>query len=1076
MTAIPPIGLYVTPDAKITFVSSSSATIQAQLPGIDHPVPVHMPSGFASSAVKVERLLRNTHLRAVYSSEAEAVHFEPTAPESKNWVLERRLSLPSDNVTWICRSDGKISYAFGNTIATWDWTCDTCTVISCKTMSITALAERSDGSLIIGNERGELHFSEEVFATGIEKSIEEIVPIYASNCCLIKFEDGQVIVFDCEAKQQSPIIDAQDQVLLFGNGTIISLNEHKMKGQVVCDARTEPSIIVDLTCEDIQSIKLLSETRFLALHTDKKTLSVFDLKENRCINQFVSNPLHIRALNSTKVISFDNQTLVVETSGPRIAFFSKENAQAAEPAGFWSITDMILLSDGSIMYSTGSTPSGIHVVTRDGAITFSKSDELTKHLNIDCLKELVDGSVIVKHGNNFSILRAQIGKKIGGRQYQIDKLKLKLQHAPTRLDLYDALALLYQDDEDKQYQAFTAGLVAAIKLSNFYQARRFYEKAKNIKPGNDEPCQIVLLLLKHSPSSKFYKQVLLDSKENDFELTKRACKKRLLIGEADFKFTEALLNKHKSTHPALPYSITATEFGLATKKAHPRIYSLMQRGVQVLFGIDGMLIHQIFRGQRFERIHWNCPFGQSDTNSRKAFKHVMPLFFQSCSQLQLAEDRIHITLTQGSGDYWKTRQTENPIVLGSTAAGYRLIRKRNFDETRYPGYEHVKTGNQQKYTSGGVEREFVFEKTGTPRQLSLEGALSLKDPGQKEYSIKTDGTLQNLDNYYFECSTDEDSSDYYESEEIKERPLIEILNLDIPALYEKLNAWESRKHFQTHEITALIFNIQGLWFHSSDPALDSLYMNLYARAQALLQKESSPVLPGNIASGTFNQFSPTKSNGSPWPKEASRSSCALNGLSFLSYILQQPTISHFDPHSIDEIVDRGRAHFESFIKARREEFQKLVEASEDEKQRNLLLDFGGDALHVGEISDVEATFSLSPQGGLETKLLVKDEGTSICSNFFTTLLNDLKDRCKGGSPLGAIIQCNGYTYALALIQNKIFIFDSHGSMRMNGHGNAFIYWTEKLDDMALFLGNLIKSTDLQSASANQLSTSLFTPT
>jgi hypothetical protein len=200
-----------------------------------------------------------------------------------------------------------------------------------------------------------------------------------------------------------------------------------------------------------------------------------------------------------------------------------------------------------------------------------------------------------------------------------------------------------------------------------------------------------------------------------------------------------------------------------------RIVDLKRRGVNVLFGVDAEQIHRTFKGRRFKRIQWNCPFGEA--NAREKFQNTIPRFFQSCSRLQIPDDRVHVTLMQKSDDYWKTRQKENSIVLGSAEAGYRLIRKRSFrtySKERYPGYKHVKTGTTEKYSSGGEEQEFIFEKTDKVfSKATLQKARNLEDPHKKKYSIDTDGkNNQNpsLEECYFVCSTDEDSSDYYESD------------------------------------------------------------------------------------------------------------------------------------------------------------------------------------------------------------------------------------------------------------------------------------------------------------------------
>jgi hypothetical protein len=74
-------------------------------------------------------------------------------------------------------------------------------------------------------------------------------------------------------------------------------------------------------------------------------------------------------------------------------------------------------------------------------------------------------------------------------------------------------------------------------------------------------------------------------------------------------------------------------------------------------------------------------------------------------------------------------------------------------------------GQPKSIQQGGKEREFVFEKTDkVPTSLSKDFVLSLKKSATKEYSVGTKGDSQDLKDYYFECSSDEDSSDYYESD------------------------------------------------------------------------------------------------------------------------------------------------------------------------------------------------------------------------------------------------------------------------------------------------------------------------
>jgi hypothetical protein len=264
-----------------------------------------------------------------------------------------------------------------------------------------------------------------------------------------------------------------------------------------------------------------------------------------------------------------------------------------------------------------------------------------------------------------------------------------------------------------------------------------------------------------------------------------------------------------------------------------RIRALSKIGVKIRSEVDGKDIHSVFKN-RFPRIHWNCPFGKADSVSRQKFIEVLPAFFRSCYKRQWNGDRIHVTLFQEK-QYWKKRQLENPLVQASVSSRYRLIRKRRFDNNRYPGYTHVKTSG-----SPGLDQrhrklsEFVFEKVTLPSNVvpniknspskkpgieresitqtqSLEKldpaiartdpitleqhqvpttdkmlevmqtktsgsffemAMALKDQKTKEYAIKSDKENPQPEDYYFECSTDEDSSDYYDSDEDKNKYVI----------------------------------------------------------------------------------------------------------------------------------------------------------------------------------------------------------------------------------------------------------------------------------------------------------------
>lgn len=220
-------------------------------------------------------------------------------------------------------------------------------------------------------------------------------------------------------------------------------------------------------------------------------------------------------------------------------------------------------------------------------------------------------------------------------------------------------------------------------------------------------------------------------------------KNRLFIGEGDFSYTEAYYKKHPT------HSIVATDLE-PQQRARERVARLMREKIPIFFGIDAKAIHQIFKGKRFHRIQWNCPFGGSAEKERKKFKDVVPLFFRAASRLQQPGDRIQVTLDQprkNGTTYWQFRQQENPIVKGSLRAGYRLIGKRRFTAERYPGYTHVKTDGEP--FSGGDELEFIFEK--------LRPGKRPKRPSERKY-FSIEPVNERTKNQYYVCSSDDASS------------------------------------------------------------------------------------------------------------------------------------------------------------------------------------------------------------------------------------------------------------------------------------------------------------------------------
>ncbi|CAH0391352.1 unnamed protein product [Bemisia tabaci] len=244
---------------------------------------------------------------------------------------------------------------------------------------------------------------------------------------------------------------------------------------------------------------------------------------------------------------------------------------------------------------------------------------------------------------------------------------------------------------------------------------------------------------------KLFDSVSILKKRSNF----RNYKSRLFVGEADFSFTKALVKKHKGNHPDLPRAIVATELSPEADKCRKE---LKFEGVETHIGIDAQELHN--HAKRFKRIHWNCPYREDLTDRNFDFPRVFRNFFESCSKIQRPGDRVHVTLMQERrDDRWKKfRQQECPVVSGSAYAGYRLVRKRIFGEGRYPGYGHWKSGGKSMHSAKDEDmREFVFEKVD----------FGVEYPAGKRHAVKKYRPSDT--EYYFECSTDCDSSSYEDS-------------------------------------------------------------------------------------------------------------------------------------------------------------------------------------------------------------------------------------------------------------------------------------------------------------------------
>lgn len=245
--------------------------------------------------------------------------------------------------------------------------------------------------------------------------------------------------------------------------------------------------------------------------------------------------------------------------------------------------------------------------------------------------------------------------------------------------------------------------------------------------------------------------------------------KRLIIGEADFSYTNALLEKHSDLSP----HIIATE--LETENSLLEIYpdtfaknieNLRQKGVKVDFGVDARNIGTQYRGKIFDRIQFNFPNDRSNYSTSRSMAQLMKEFFEEASKLQNDGNRVHVVIPTYRDPFY---QVWYGIYDASREASYKLVKKRKFtnmDYKRYPKYNHCQTGGHEEVEAAKQGREFVFEKNA-------------KKEKKKKHKVKKRSILKKNNNndwvncfpeigeikYFSEVLTDSDSSVYFSEDE-----------------------------------------------------------------------------------------------------------------------------------------------------------------------------------------------------------------------------------------------------------------------------------------------------------------------
>lgn len=292
-------------------------------------------------------------------------------------------------------------------------------------------------------------------------------------------------------------------------------------------------------------------------------------------------------------------------------------------------------------------------------------------------------------------------------------------------------------------------------------------------------------------------------------------KLRLFVGEGNFSYTEAVIEKHKVQHPDLAKSIIATEFyteeyyknqgeliPVCDDEAEildfqpsgeidtlERIKRLKTLGVKVILGLDATKLQDCKDlPSRIPRIHWNLPLNEEPM---KPFDQLLSQFFRSCREKQEVGDRVSITLLQGANKSpqasngflpdWMFQQAHKAkVVSASSYSGYKLIKKRKFQDgssKRYPLYitRNSYSGKPLKETQITCIREFIFEKVTS--SVAIEKNKSVGETWEKFKKFVQEATpkieiqpcnyvadQEKRTSFYYECDSGNESSDYSDSE------------------------------------------------------------------------------------------------------------------------------------------------------------------------------------------------------------------------------------------------------------------------------------------------------------------------
>jgi Domain of unknown function (DUF2431) len=283
-------------------------------------------------------------------------------------------------------------------------------------------------------------------------------------------------------------------------------------------------------------------------------------------------------------------------------------------------------------------------------------------------------------------------------------------------------------------------------------------------------------------------------------------KKKLIIGEADFSFTTALIKKQlEKGLDGFQSCLVATEYNSETelektyKETFPENKKFLdEHQVKLCFGFDGTNIKDSIENDeklkefftnpndksktRVKRIHFNFPHttgvdGKAvKTGKPEDVQKLVGSFFESANQVQLPKDRVYMALPKKDPEKEKAEPflvyLYNVFKLAKNS-GYKVYKKRLFNDesdakkNRYKGYKHVKNVNAKSGGDGGAGikgREYIFEKIDTTKE-NIDSFYNKCTYEDKNKNFKEYYYPKNQNGEAEDPKTDNDSSSYEEDEE-----------------------------------------------------------------------------------------------------------------------------------------------------------------------------------------------------------------------------------------------------------------------------------------------------------------------